>query len=411
MSIFEIATILIVLTAFFSFLNFKTFRLPPTIGVLVFALIMSMALVALAAFGVSQIETTATDVLRKIDFNEALLHGMLSFLLFAGALQININDLLQQKWAISTLATAGVIVSTCIVGWLTWVLLRALDMPVSFMYCLLFGALISPTDPVAVLGILAETRIPQGLKTKIAGESLFNDGIGVVVFLVLLGIIKDGHGVSASRVFTLFMLDAVGGAAFGLALGILAYQMLKRVNNYQVEILITLALVMGGYALADYLHTSGPIAIVVAGLLIGNHGRAFAMSDTTREHLDMFWELIDQILNAVLFVLIGMEVLVMKFTPTVLLAGLCTIPVVLFARFASVGGLLQFLRAFRTFSPGTTRILVWGGLRGGISVALALSLPQGHERAILVSITYLVVIFSIIIQGLTIEKVVKRSTE
>ena len=261
-------------------------------------------------------------ILKTVDFDQALLHGMLSFLLFAGAMHIRLADLANQKWAITILATAGVVASTFIVGGLTWIVLNFLGTPISFIYCLLFGALISPTDPVAVIGILKTAGVPKGLETKIAGESLFNDGIGVVVFLIILELALGGGDITVSRVALLFLTEAIGGALLGLVIGGLAYTMLKRVNNYQVEVIITLALVMGGYALANRIHTSGPLAIVIAGLLIGNQGRAFAMSENTRERLDDFWELMDEILSALLFMLIGLEVLVMPFTQTLLIAGM-----------------------------------------------------------------------------------------
>lgn len=277
------------------------------------------------------------------------------------------------------------------------------------IYCLLFGALISPTDPIAVIGIVKGAGTSKSLQTKIVGESLFNDGIGVVVFIVLLGIAAGGHEITAGEVGLLFAEEAIGGAILGLLLGMVSYWMLKSVDNYQVEIFITLALVVGGYTLAGALHTAGPIAMVVAGLLIGNHGRSLAMSEKTREHLDTFWELVDEILNAVLFVLIGFELLLVPRVPSHLLLGLLAIPLVLAARFAAVGGTVALLRLRRTFSPGAVRIMTWGGLRGGISLALALSLPTGEERAVLLSAAYVVVVFSILVQGLTVGKLVKHT--
>ncbi|MGK2906439.1 MAG: cation:proton antiporter [Desulfuromonadales bacterium] len=408
MKIFEITALLMVLTALFSFINYCVLRMPTTIGVMFISLVVSLGIIGLGWIGIDIGQPEIDRILKAVDFNQALLHGMLSFLLFAGAMQIKFKDLTSQKWAIMVLSTAGVVASTFIVGGLTWLVLGLLSVPASFIYCLLFGALISPTDPVAVIGILKTAGVPKNLETKIAGEALFNDGIGVVVFLIILELAVGGHEITLGRVALLFLKEAVGGAVLGLVIGALAYQMLKRVNNYQVEVIITLALVMGGYALADRIHTSGPIAIVVAGLMIGNHGRAFAMSETTREHLDDFWELVDEILNALLFMLIGLEMLIMPFTSALFMAGLLAILISLFSRWASVGGAVLLMKRFRSFSTGTIRILTWGGLRGGISVALALSLPLVPERATIVIMTYMVVVFSIGIQGMTLGRLVEK---
>ncbi len=409
MSQFELIAILITLAALFSYLNERYLGLPSAIGLMLFALVMSLALIALGKFGFG-VEEQARSLLGSIDFSKTLLHGMLSFLLFAGALHVNLEDLMQQKWFIISLATAGVVISTSIVGGLAWMVLQLLGLGIPFIYCLLFGALISPTDPIAVLGILKSAGAPKKLETQITGESLFNDGVGVVVFIVLLRIAEGTHEVGISEVALLFAEEALGGALFGLATGFLAYWMLKSVDNYPVEMLITLALVTGGYALAEALHLSAPIAIVVAGLLIGNHGRDLAMSDKTVEHLDTFWELLDELLNAVLFVLIGMEVLILQFTPGYLLAGVLAILIVLFARMVSVAIPVGLLRLWREFSPGVVKILTWGGLRGGISVALALSLPPGPERDVILTITYIVVVFSILVQGLTISRLFAHSS-
>ncbi len=407
MNLFTILAILITLTALFSYVNYRFIGLPTTIGVMLIALLMSLALVVLDALGVP-LRTQADALLQSIDFDEALLQGMLSFLLFAGALHVNINDLAARKWTIGLLSTFGVLLSTFLIGTMTWLVLGSLDIGIPFLYCLVFGALISPTDPIAVLGILKTAGAPKMLETSITGESLFNDGVGVVVFLILLEIATGSGEVTASHIGLVFVQEALGGGLFGFAIGYLAYRMLKQVDNYQVELLITVALVTGGYALAMALHLSGPIAIVVAGLLIGNHGRRLAMSEKTRLHLDIFWELIDEVLNAVLFVMIGLEVLVLVLTKAYLLAGLLLIPLVLLARFIAVGIPVTVLRPFREFDPGSIRIMTWGGLRGGISVALALSLPPGPERDVILAITYAIVVFSILVQGLTIGKLVKR---
>jgi CPA1 family monovalent cation:H+ antiporter len=405
MKLFDILAVLVTLSAAFSYLNYRYVRLPTTIGLMLIALVMSLGLIALGYLGLG-IKQGAEELLGSIDFDETLLHGMLSFLLFAGALHVNLEDLSRQKWIIGILATVGVVGSTFLIGFLSWWTFNAIGLDVPLIYCLLFGALISPTDPVAVLSILKSSRVPKSLETKITGEALFNDGVAVVVFIVLLEVATGGHKVTPAGVVFLFAKEALGGVAFGLAIGAISYWMLKRVDNYQVEILITLALVTGGYAFADALHISGPISIVVAGLLIGNHGRLLAMSERTRQNLDMFWELVDQILNAVLFVLIGLEVLVLAFTPAYFAAGLIAIPIMLLVRFVSVGLPVVLLRPFRSFSPNVVKILTWVGLRGGISVALALSLPYGKPRDVILAVTYIIVVFSILVQGLTIGKVV-----
>jgi CPA1 family monovalent cation:H+ antiporter len=408
MSLFEIIAILLTLAALFSYINCRTIKLPTTIGVMLIALLFSLGLIFLGKF-FPEIRRWATELLNRVDFDETLLHGMLSFLLFAGALHVNINDLTNQYRVITGLATFGVLTSTFMVGTLTWMLFNPiLGIDVPALYCYLFGALISPTDPIAVLGIMKTSGAPPSLKTKIAGESLFNDGIGVVVFLVLLNIVTSGHEIDPGHIVLLFIQEAVGGALFGFGAGYLVYYMLKQIDNYQVEVLITLALVSGGYALAEALHFSAPIAIVVAGLLIGNRGRQFAMSDRTREHLDKFWELVDEVLNAVLFVLIGLEVMVISFSFSILVSGAVAILIVLASRFISVSVPILILKNFRSFSPNVIKILTWGGLRGGISVALALSLPTGEHRQLILAITYCVVVFSILVQGLTIGKVVSK---
>ncbi len=412
MAILNLAALLVTLAALFSFINHRFIRLPATIGLMLIALVLSVLLVIAGKLGLAEIHSQAQQILAQIDFNTTLMHGMLSFLLFAGALHVNLNELAEQKWVIASLATVGMLISTFLVGTLSWYLLNWLNITLPFIYCLLFGALISPTDPIAVMGILKTAGAPKTLETKIAGESLFNDGVAVVVFIVLLSIAAaSGTGsegeVSAGHIALLFIEEAIGGIFYGFGIGYITYLMLKSVNNYQVEILLTLALVMGGYALATTIHVSGPLAMVVAGLMIGNHGRQFAMSDITREHLDTFWQLIDEILNAVLFVLLGLEVLVLTFTQNSILAALLLIPAVILVRFMSVGVPVTLLRFKREFSPHVIKILTWGGLRGGISIALALSLPPGPERELILTLTYIIVVFSIAVQGLTIGKLIR----
>jgi len=407
MTAFQIAALLITLTALFSYVNYRFIRLPAMIGVMLIALAASLALAGLDRLGLG-IREVAVDLLQRVDFNATLLQGMLSFLLFAGAMHLDLASLAAEKWSVTVLSLAGVLISTAVFGVAVWLGLAALGHPLDLAWSLLFGALISPTDPIAVLGILKRAGVPRSLEIQIAGESLFNDGIGIVVFVLLFGIATGGTHPAPSRIGLLFLHDAAGGALVGLGLGWVTYRLLKSIDQYQVEVMLTLALVTGGYALASALGMSGPIAIVCAGVLIGNHGRRFAMSETTRRHLDMFWELIDEIFNAVLFVLLGFEMLVLHFPRSLLVAGLLAIPVLLFARWVSVGLPVWLLGGRRRFGRGTVAIMTWGGLRGGISVALALSLPPGPEREVILAMTYVLVVFSIVVQGLTIGRVVRR---
>lgn len=406
MELFQLAALLITLSALFSYLNHRTFGLPTTIGVLVIALAFSLGMIALTEVGLIAREWMSWY--REIEFGPALLEGMLGFLLFAGALHINLDDLLEQKWVVSLLATFGIALSTFLIGGLSWLAFDTLGFGVPMIYCLLFGALISPTDPIAVLAVLKQAAVPRSLEMKIAGESLFNDGVGLVIFLVMLGIATGGDEQTVGSIAALFVRESAGGILLGLAIGYLAFRMLRSVDDYEVELLLTLAIATGGYALASVLHLSGPLAMVSAGLLIGNQGRALGMSERTREHLDTFWELVDSVLNAVLFLMIGLEVLVIRFSGSTLAAGLAAIPLVIAVRFVSVALPVALLRLRRSFSPHVVTILSWGGIRGGISVALALSLPPGGERELILAVTYCVVAFSIIGQGLSIGPIVRR---
>lgn len=417
MTAFQLAALLVVLAAAFSYLNYKLLKLPTAIGATALALTTSLLLVLVGLF-VPAVEHHARELVARIDLQQAFLQGMLGFLLFAAALHVDLRELAARRWPVALLSTLGVVVSTAVVGLLTWGLLAAAGVPVRPIYCFLFGALISPTDPIAVMAILRRAGVPKDMEVTIAGESLFNDGVGVVVFLGLLEIATGEAGFDVGHLAGLFLWEAVGGAAVGFVLGWVTYRLLRSIDQYQVEVLLSLALVAGGYALTNAVHMSGPIAMVVAGLLIGNLGRAYAMSATTIGHLDTFWELIDEILNAVLFVLIGLEVLALAVTGKYLLAGLGAIPIVLAARLVSVAGPLTLLGRLGRFGHGTLRILTWGGLRGGISVALALSIPastlEGEvkhsvpERDVLVALTYVVVVFSILVQGLSIGPLARR---
>lgn len=407
MPLFNILAVLITLSAVFAWFNHRFLRMPTAIGLMLIALLMSLTLM-LPIPWTDTVERDIRLMVDSIDFDAALLHGMLSFLLFAGALHVNLHELARHKWVIATLASFSVIVSTFVVGGVAWVLFALLGLEIPLIYCLLFGALISPTDPIAVLGILKSAGAPPSLEIKITGESLFNDGVAVVVFLVLFEMAVGGEHVTLGNALAMFAEEALGGLMLGLAGGGIAYLMLRNIDNYQVEVLITLAVACGAYALAEHLHVSAPITVVIAGLLLGNQGRSGAMSDKTQDHLDNFWELVDEILNAVLFVLIGLEVLVLSVTPATFLAGLLAIPLVLGARAISAGAPIAFMRRFRSFSPGAVTVLTWGALRGGISVALALSLPESEVRDVLVTVTYIVVVFSILVQGLTLGPVVRR---
>ena len=405
---FEVLAILLTLTAVFGYINERYIKLPTPIGVTLIAIVLSLLFLGFASPDVTR---WAERFLTGLDFNALVLEGMLSFLLFAGSLTVNLEDLAKQKWPVLILATLGVLTSTFIVGGLAFGLTRLLGLELPFIYALLFGALISPTDPIAVLSILRRVGVPKDIETLITGESLFNDGVGVVVFSVILSLVGAGHGggeAGFEGVALLFATEALGGVAYGFVIGLIAYYLLKNVDNYSVEVLITLALVTGGYALALALHTSGPLAMVVAGLFIGNRGRLFAMSERTREHLDTFWEMTDEIFNAVLFVLIGLEMLIVEFLPIEFYAALLVIPLVLLSRLVSVGVPINLLRLRRNFLPYTVRMMVWGGLRGGISIALALSLPPGEERHLILAMTYGVVVFAILVQGLTVGQVAKR---
>ena len=409
-SIFDIAAIVISISALFAYVNYRFIGLPTTIGVMIVAMLMSLLVFLLGVFGFADFHQQVKLLLGGIDFNKTLMHGMLSFLLFAGAMHVNLQDLRKQKWVIISLATVGVCLSTALVGIATYYLVGLLVGEMPFIYCLLFGALISPTDPIAVMATVKRLGVSVDLETTIAGESLFNDGVGVVVFVVLLMLLQNPEHVSASHVALVFLEEAGGGIVFGVVLGAIGYFLTNSIDNYKVEVLITLALVMGGYSLALYLHTSGPIAIVVAGLLTGNVSRAHAMSDETRQSVDDFWELIDEILNVILFALIGLEMLIIPFATQWLWAGLWLIVVVILVRVISVGIPIKLISLKIKIAPHLIKILVWGGLRGGISVALALSLPESEYRNLILFLTYVIVVFSIVVQGLTIGPFIRRLT-
>jgi CPA1 family monovalent cation:H+ antiporter len=411
MSLYDVAAILIGLAAVFGYLNHRYLRLPHTIGLVLIAMAASIAVILLdLAVPALRIGEDVTDLLARIHFHETLMHGMLSFMLFAGALHVDFTAMADRKWAIASLASVGTLISTFLIGTAMWALFNLFGVEMPYVWALVFGALISPTDPVAVLSIFKTVDVPPPLQAKIAGESLFNDGVGVVVFTILLAVAVGGeHGtLGGLEVVELFLLEAGGGALLGLVAGYIGYRAMHSIDEYVVEIVISLALVMVTYSLAIATGMSGPLAMVVAGLYIGNRGVRYAMSETTRQHLLSFWSLIDEVLNSVLFLLIGLEVLVVSFNTDYLAAALLAVPVALAGRFVSVAVPITTLSARTTFTKGAVPVLVWGGLRGGIAVALALSLPESAFKAPILTTTYAVVLFSIVVQGLTIKPLVEK---
>ena len=423
LSLFEIAAMMLALSALFGWVNHAFLKLPHTIGLLVMALVSSLVLIGLdfffPALGVTE---TVRAAIGQIDFNQTVMNGMLAFLLFAGALHVDMAFLRSRRWAIGLMATGGVLISTVIVGLGFYLLAKLLGLDIPLAWAFVFGALISPTDPVAVLSILKTVNMPPLLEAKISGESLFNDGVGVVVFTIMLAIAMGGgaHGeghVSAAAIAQLFAIEAIGGAVLGLLTGWIAYRMMAMIDEHAIEILITLGIVTATYAVAGRIeiaghHLSGPIAVVVAGLLIGNKGAEFAMSEKTRTYLFGFWELIDEILNSVLFLLIGLEILILSQSFNAEMAAILvalTIPLVLFARLVAVALPIELLGLFKRYTKGAIPVLTWGGVRGGISVALALSLPDSvAAKPVILSATYGVVVFSIIVQGLSVRRLVNK---
>ncbi len=431
-ALLNISAILLAFAAFFGWINTRFLNLPMTIGLVLISLAASMGVVALdAVFGLGYAQV-AREALNTIDFHDSLMIGMLHLLLFAGALHTDLDNLLRYKFHILLMATLGVVISTAIIGFITYYLVAAFGFEIPLIWCMVFGSLISPTDPVAVLSIIRTLDVPKNLQTKIAGESLFNDGIGVVVFLALVGIATGdtGHGVveashggavaahsavgsfNPGAIVELLFQEVVIGVLIGLVLGYVTFLAMRTIDDYVVEVIMSLALVMGIYALCSYLHASGPLGVVVAGLFIGNHGTRFAMSRVTQEHLEKFWELIDEILNAVLFLLIGFEILVIPFSENLIFLILAIIPIVLLGRTLAVSVPTAFIRSRGGYvEKGAVPVLIWGGLRGGISVALALSLPDFDGKPAVLAMTYGVVIFSIVVQGLTVQRVIAKFVE
>ncbi|MDP9958634.1 cation:proton antiporter [Chryseobacterium lathyri] len=397
---------LIVLASIFAYLNYRFLKLPSTIGIMVIAIVVSIFLVM---FGETVLPRTfghLNKLMNSIDFTEVLMGAMLNFLLFAGGIHININDLKEQFRPVLIFSTAGVVISTFVVGFGMFYLLPFLGIQLPFIFCLLFGALISPTDPVAVLSILKQANVSKSLETKVAGESLFNDGMAVVVFTVVLQLaIGKEVDLGVESIGLLLMKEAGGGILLGVFLGWITSRLMREVDDYIISVLVTLSVVMGGYLVARQMHISGPLTMVAAGLFMGNFNVRFKMKSITQDYLIKFWELIDEILNAVLFLFIGFELLMIKDLRFFMIPGLLAIAVVLIARFISIWIPTKFMSLRTRFSPQTVKVLVWGGIRGGVSIALAMSIPKSEYSEIILSITYCVVVFSIIVQGLTIAKV------
>jgi CPA1 family monovalent cation:H+ antiporter len=408
MSIFVIITILVVITAVFAYVNTRFLKLPETIGIMVTSLLFSLLLI-LAGLLFPATLSIAENFVSSIDFSEVLLDVMLSFLLFAGALHTDSSLLRANRNSITIFAVVGVLLSTLLIGVILYLLFQLFHMPVSFLYCLLFGALVAPTDPIAVLGILTKAGAPKDVEIKIVGESLFNDGIGVVLFLSLVEIITIGQdNISFVQIIILLVKEIGGGILLGLLIGQGGYRLMRKIDHYQTEILITLAMVMGGYVVAQMLHVSGPLAMVVAGLFTGSRSKEPGMNGTAGLYIDKFWELIDVLMNAILFVLIGLELITLDFNLNYLIAGLVAIPVTLVARYISLILPSSLFKKFINTDKKTVLLMTWGGLRGGLSIAMALSLTKPLPSEQFVFMVYVIVLFSIIVQGLTVHKLVKK---
>lgn len=409
MELYYSFSVLIVLASFFSYLNLRYLKLPSTIGIMIIAMLSSILLV-ITGHLFPDTFTHFSNLLRDVDFTEVLMGAMLNFLLFAGAIHINLKDLKEQRGPIVIFSTVSVVISTFVVGGLLFYIAPMFHLDIPFLYCLLFGALISPTDPIAVMGVLKEAKVKKSLETKVAGESLFNDGVAVVVFAVILQLTQSSDiDISFGNISWLLVKEAAGGFIVGALLGLGASNAMRKIDDYKVSVLITLSVVMGGYLIARAMHISGPLTMVAAGIVIGNYGKRTAMSATTKDYLNKFWELIDEILNAILFLFIGFELLIIPNITNYWLMGGISIIVVLFARFISIYIPVKVIPFRNKFSKGTIKVLVWGGLRGGVSIALALSIDEGPHKPVILAITYFIVVFSIIVQGLSVGKVATKA--
>ena len=407
----DLISIILIITAIFGYINARYLKFVPGIGLMLIALVVSAVFILSDLTGLlsTSITNEVKHLVLSVDFNHLVMNGMLGVLLFAAAIHVEIDDLLEQKYIILSMATVGLVISVFIISISIYYFAGFVGINLPYIYALLFGALISPTDPIAVLAIFRSVGAPKSQEIKLTGESLFNDGLSIVIFIVVLGIASGSmENPTVGGISMLLIQEVLGGVILGLITGYIACYMISKIDSYDVEIMITLALVFGIYMAASHLHVSNPIAAVIAGLLLGNHGKRLAMSDKTIEHLDNFWHLIDEILNAVLFVLLGFEIIVITLSIDGFILGLIAIVITLFARFIGVGILVNTLKQIREFSPHAVKVLTWAGLRGGVSVALALSLPESEYRETILIMTYTVVVFSIVGQGLTLGRLIEK---
>ena len=406
MNIFSTLSFLFTIAAILSYINYRYIKLQSSIAITLATMLLTVGIMVLSSFGINVGEKEIIKAFSEIDFHSLLMNGMLSFLLFAGALNVCVDQLLEEKWEVAILAIGGTVLSTFIVGGLTFYFLAWLGQPLGFIYCLLFGALISPTDPIAVLAVFKKLNAPKSLDTRLAGESLFNDGVGIVLFVTIYAIAFNQHSATVSAVTGLFLQQALGGILYGALLGYIGYRLIKPIDDSLQEIFVTLAIATGGYSLAQMLDISGPLAMVVAGMFIGNRQKMFYMSEKSRSHLVHFWEVIDHAFNAILFLLIGLELIAIQHSRFEILSGCGAILIVLCARCISVGLPMRLMSLKRRYEPFAISIMIWGGLRGGLAIALALALPTGHAKALIVPMTYATVLFSILVQGLSISPLV-----
>ena len=407
MNFYTIITCVLSVAIIIGYINHRFIKMETTTAIMLGSLIISSLLIVIGKFGFPGLEIHVSKVLSQISFRKLLINGMLSFLLFAGAMRIDVNRLFAQKWEIGTLAFLGTIASTILIATIIYYIFPLFNLHINYIYCLLFGALISPTDPIAVLALFKELGAPEKISVIVEGEALFNDGVGIVIFLTIYQLAFTGKAVTWESTTLLFLKQALGGMCYGMGIGLLAYWLIKPIDDHKIEILITLLIVTVAYTFANSIGISGALAMVVAGIFVGNRGRKFSMSKRTVESLDIFWGIVEEIINAALFLLIGLELLRISFDKYQLIAILMTIPLAIFVRFVTVGVPMSIFKIWKKYDKGTNRILIWGGLRGGLALALALSLPSGSYRNLILEMTYAVVVFAIIVQGMSIRSLIK----